>query len=314
MNLSMLKKGFEKLGYVTDVIKFSEVQFKRGSFGSFFVIYQSTEDPDLRYKDYIEDILMGLLMSGARLIPNLQYFRAHHNKVFMEILRKKLKYGGFINSFQFGALEDLIDFEENITCPVVIKPASGSKSNKITLAKNKKQLLRDASNISRSFTLTNTKRAIKSFFTRRGYKPISNNRKKFIVQKFISGFSGDYKVLVYADKYYVVRRENRSRDFRASGSGLLSFPEKVPEGLLNFAESVFKKSKVPFMGMDIGIKNGVSYLIEFQFICMGNYALEKSNFYFKKIGREWKIIRKKSLLEEEFIRSIDKYIKKNATN
>ena len=137
---------------------------------------------------------------------------------------------------------------------------------------------------------------------------MSNHRRKFIVQEFISGLSGDYKILVYGDRYYVVRRENRLEDFRASGSGLLSFPKNVSDKLLDYAKFIFEKSHTPFMGMDIADQNGKLYLIEFQFMVMGNYALEKSNFFFRKILGKWQLVYETSLLEDVFTESIDQYI------
>jgi len=263
MNVDVIKKELEYLGYSVIIKGFSEVEFRGDLYKDFFVLYQSTEDPDLRYKDYIEDILLGLKMSGARLIPRFEYFRAHHNKVFMEILREKMNYGEHIKSLHFGTFEELAKSEYKFSYPVVVKPGVGSRSRGIFLARNRKQLLKTVWKISSSFTFINTMRFLKSVFSLKSFKPISNNRKKFIIQEFISGLSGDYKVLVYGDKYYVVRRENRSRDFRASGSGLLSFPKIVPDGLLDYAQLIFKKSRAPFMGMDVACLDGRFYLIEF---------------------------------------------------
>lgn len=311
MNTDIIKKKFENLGYFVIIRGFSEINLKEESYEDFIVLYQSTEDPDLRYKDYIEDILLGLKMSGAHLIPRFEYFRAHHNKVFMEILRQKTDYGGYLESSHFGTLEELIKSNHQFSYPVVIKPGAGSKSKNISLAFNKNQLVKHSSKISSSFTTTNIMRTLKSFFDLKVYKPISNHRRKFIVQEFISGLSGDYKILIYGNKYYVVRRKNRPRDFRASGSGLLSFPEVVSGKLLDYAQSIFEKSNTPFMGMDIADQDGKFYLIEFQFIAMGNYALEKSSFYFKKISDKWQLISNSSLLEDVFVESIDQYINSN---
>lgn len=311
MNVSFIAEKFKNLGYSVIIMGFSEVEFTKKSYEDFIVLYQSTEDPDLRYKDFIEDILLGLKMSGAYLIPCFEYFRAHHNKVFMEILRKKMNYGEYVKSLSFGTLEELIKSKCEFSYPVVIKPGAGSKSKSVSLARNREQLLKIASKISSSPTLINTIRAINSIYRSKSYKLISDNRKKFIVQEFISGLSGDYKILVYGDRYYVVRRENRPGDFRASGSGRLSFPENVSCELLNYAQSIFEKSNTPFMGMDIADLNGRFYLIEFQFITMGNYALEKSSFYFKKISNEWQLIREISLLEDVFVKSLHKYIINN---
>lgn len=308
MNISVIVKELKGFGYNVLIKGFPEIDFKKESYKDFIVLYQSTEDPDLRYKDYIEDVLLGLKISGARLIPKFEYFRAHHNKVFMEILREKMNYGEYPQSFHFGTLEELNKSKNQFSYPVVMKPGVGSKSKNIFLASNKKELQKIASKISGSFTFTNIMRAVKSFFYFKKYKAISNHRRKFIVQKFIPNLSGDYKILVYGNKYYVVRRENRLRDFRASGSGLLSFPENVSNELLNYAKYVFEKSDVPFMGMDIAEQNGKLYLIEFQFISMGNYALEKSSFYFSKASGDWKLTQKASVLERVFVESLDKYI------
>lgn len=308
INTSLLRKKLENLGCFVIIKGFSEIEFTKESYKDFFVLYQSTEDPDLKYKDYIEDILLGLRMGGVRLVPCFEYFRAHHNKVFMEILREMMDYRGSIKSLHFGTLEELINSKYEFPYPVVVKPGAGSKSENISLAHDKKQLHKISSKISSSFTFVNIVRALKSIANLKPYKPISNNRKKFIIQEFIPKLSGDYKILVYGEKYYVVRRENRPGDFRASGSGLLSFPKVVPSELLDFAQSVFKKSNTPFMGMDIADSNGKLYLIEFQFVTMGNYALEKSSFYFRKIINEWKLVYGISVLEDVFAESVDTYI------
>lgn len=87
MDIAKIKMLFEKQGYSVEIEKFSDVNFKSEKYNNFFVLYQSSEDPNLRYKGYIEDILIGLELIGAVLIPDFYKFRAHHNKVFMEILR-----------------------------------------------------------------------------------------------------------------------------------------------------------------------------------------------------------------------------------
>lgn len=65
------------------------------------------------------------------------------------------------------------------------------------------------------------------------------------------------------------------------------------------------------MAMDIADSSGKYYLIEFQFFPLGNYALEKSSFYFKKVSNEWQIIRETSQLESVFVDCIDRHINNN---
>ncbi len=310
MNVVKIKENLEKLGHIVSIKGFYEIDFNN-SYKNKIVLYQSTEDPDLRYKNYIEDILLGLKNCGAILIPDFEKFRAHHNKVFMEVLRdvKGLNKESNIYTKKYGTLEEFLKDSEQITFPIVIKPSLGSRSRDIYKVDNLKEAIKKIKKISRTFTLTNIKRAVQSFFDKKGYKPISNFRNKFIVQNYISGLKSDYKILVYGNKYYILERKNRKNDFRASGSGLFSFPENLPEGLLDYSSKIFSKFKTPFISMDIAVKGDRFYLIEFQFISFGQLTLEKSNFYFTKTNNSWKKINSKSDLEGTFTEAVDNYVK-----
>ena len=109
---------------------------------------------------------------------------------------------------------------------------------------------------------------------------MSNHRRKFITQNVISGLRGDYRILAYGDKYYAVYRENRSDGFTASGSGKLDFEVSLPDGMLDYAKSVYTKLDTPFVSLDIGYKDGEFHLFEFQCISLGQYTLEKSKFHY----------------------------------
>ena len=82
-----LQKNFENQGYTVRICKFSDLDFCSENYCGWYVVYQSTEDPYLLYNSYIEDILLALREQGAILLPEFKYNRAHHNKVFMELLR-----------------------------------------------------------------------------------------------------------------------------------------------------------------------------------------------------------------------------------
>ncbi len=83
LDISLIKSGFEAAGYAVYVYQYSEIDFSKQDYSDALVLYKSSEDPSLKYKDFIEDILLGMAYQGATLIPDFQYFRAHHNKVFM---------------------------------------------------------------------------------------------------------------------------------------------------------------------------------------------------------------------------------------
>jgi len=110
--------------------------------------------------------LLGLHIQGAKLIPDFKYFRAHHNKVFMEILRDILNIAEIknIKSRGFGTYEEYRRsnlYNSNIA--YVIKPGSGTRSRDVKLinnVKNKKRpitknikgILKDISDLKRKVT------------------------------------------------------------------------------------------------------------------------------------------------------------------
>ena len=230
LDVSTLRTGFEQVGYKVSVKQFAEIYLQTDNYKDVLVLYQSSEDIGLSYKDYIEDILFGLSLQGAILIPDLQYFRAHHNKVFMEILRDVL--GSTVSrrlfSQSFGTYEEYQQFFIPKDFPVVLKPSAGSKGHDVVIAHNKKETDRCARRLSATPSFFNLRLWYQNLFDGRGFSRISNNRRKFTIQPFIPNLSGDYKIVVYGDKYFVLFRQNRPDDFRASGGGRLSFPKIVP--------------------------------------------------------------------------------------
>jgi hypothetical protein len=79
----LLEMYFREQGYETVFIRYAEIDFRDMNFKDQYVLYQSSEDRGLYYKSYIEDMLLGMQLQGAILIPGFHAFRAHHNKVFM---------------------------------------------------------------------------------------------------------------------------------------------------------------------------------------------------------------------------------------
>lgn len=312
-DLKLLKSSFQELGCNVEIKAFSDVRFDGKLYSNTIVVYQSAEDEGLLYKSYIEDILLGLKLAGATLIPDFHLFRAHHNKVFMEILRdiSSLEELKNIRSRWFGTYEEYLynssPFQDK---PVVFKLSDGAQSKNVRLLKSKRDKRRIPKRLSRSFDfywwLVNR---IKPFLKKRypDYRKKSDHRRKFIVQNSISGLDGDFKVLVFYDKYYVLHRKIRKNDFRASGSGLFTFERELPSGLLDFAKKIFEYFEVPFISLDIACKGTRFFLLEFQFVSFGTYTLEKSNFYFVQEDGRWEIVNENSVLEEEFARSIFRY-------
>ena len=311
VDIEKLKSYFHSNGYKLITKHFFEIDFRNENFKDEWILYQSSEDPDLFYKDYIEDILMALYLQGANLIPDFRYFRAHHNKVFMELLRDILPFPEIKNilSKGFGTYEEYTKSSFSASSDsFVLKPGLGTRSSGVKLLSNHKDKRKYPYNISKSFTFDNLKLFFSKLKTGKPFTPMSNNRRKFIVQNFISGLDGDFRVVIYGEKYYVVFRGNRDNDFRASGSGKLNFDAELPEGLLDYAKGVYTKFNLPFMSLDVGCKDGTFYLFEFQCLCLGQYTLEKSKFYYKKMNDGWGRVFEKPDLEREIVTTVLSYV------
>lgn len=313
-HVAEIEDYFKQHDYQVVIKSYGDFDFSVENYSGYYVIYQSTEDPYLLYHEFTEDVLLTLHEQGAVLIPGFRYFRAHHNKVFMEFLRlvDGLPEMQLIKSRGFGAYEEYQAFldSHNASYPHIVKLGEGAQSKNVVLVRCRQ----DARRIKRMMHFSDViywlKDKIKPFMkkTYPSFRPKSYNRRKIVVQNFIEGLSGDYKVLIFWDKVYVLNRLVRPNDFRASGSGLFSFPSDINPALLDFSEKVYKHYRVPMISMDIALKDGQCYLIEFQFLAFGTYTLEKAPFHMMRIDGDWKKIDGQSHLETEFSESIRKYI------
>ncbi|MFA5000749.1 MAG: hypothetical protein WC531_00770 [Candidatus Paceibacterota bacterium] len=314
VDLARLKDYFEKLGFELIARPFSEIDFRAQNYQGQWVLYQSSEDPGLFYRSYIDDLVLGLFFQGAKLIPNLFQFKAHHNKHFMEIARdlQNLPEIKNIQAKRYGTLEDYLkDLEEVKKEDFVLKTGSTSKSRGVFLLKNLREKIKIAKVASRTFSLKNLQYFIEWIKTWKKPLLISNYRQKFILQPYIQGLSGDYRVVVYNNKYYVLYRANRSNDFRASGSMKFKSDINLPPGLLDYAKRVFDNFDAPYMALDIGVKDNSFFLFEFQFLSFGQYTLEKSKFYYQLRSGNWDKINEVPDLEREIAGSVVAHIKRH---
>ncbi len=320
MDVAKIADYFNNRGFSVKVARFSELDL-REDYRGVYIIYQSSETPGGFYKRYIESIVYYLERKGAIALPNSEYLKAHHDKVFMELMRSRFSDDALktLESKPYGSWVDALGYDSGF--PVVVKSASGSASKGVFLASNKSEfdrVVRKAGRISVSRSLTDFflgwfKIQLKSLI-----KMLDPAKKKYywkydttplsmplIVQPFVKGLEGDFKVLYFGGKYFSMYRKNRANDFRASGSGVfLQVPEERFDGLLNFARKITLEINFPMIGMDIGFDGTNYHLIEFQMLDMGPSALQHAEFWHE--FRDGRFIRfvGKSDLENEFCRSI----------
>jgi glutathione synthase/RimK-type ligase-like ATP-grasp enzyme len=311
MDKNELKASFLELGYNTEFIGFSEITNYYGSFwAGKLVIYTSSEDTGYYYKSFIEDIVYYLELCQAIVIPSYKYLKANNNKVFMEMLRSQITNPVFsdIKSRVFGCLEEVKNVSGGLSYPVVFKQATGAMSKGVGLANDETELIRNLKKVSRTRDLFRELWEIGRSHKYKNYKRESKHRSKFIIQNFVPELKGDFKVLIFADNYYVLKRGFKSGDFRASGSGLRVFEKNIPDGLLKYAAEFFKLLNVPNASLDIAFNGTSFFLIEFQCVYFGSYTLTFSDFYWKKTGNDFQFIENKSELERVYAGSIVNFI------
>ena len=138
----LLKKYFLNYGINIDYKNFSDIDFINDNYLGKYFIYTSSEDQDGFYKTYIDDIIYGLSLAGAIVLPDYKFLKAHHNKVFMEVLRSQSKLNQIKNlrSEHFGTIEEFNRKVKYFSFPFVIKPSEGSMSRGVSLISGVKML------------------------------------------------------------------------------------------------------------------------------------------------------------------------------
>jgi glutathione synthase/RimK-type ligase-like ATP-grasp enzyme len=323
MEVDKIKRFFTAKDFNVVIKKFYELDLTEDFSGN-YVLYQTSEAPGSFYKRYIEDLIFHLEKQGAIVLPGYEYLKAHHNKIFMEMMRIRFSDDTLktVKSRCFGSWVDAQNYQPEF--PVVIKQSSSSGGAGVFLARDRSEYnkyLRLAGNVITSQRVTDLfidffkilfKKITKYLYPSRSKyvkydtTPVSN---PVIVQTFINGLSGDFKVLVFDRKFYAMYRKNRDNDFRASGSGkFYEVPEKEQEGLLDFARKITLEIDFPIIGMDIGFDGKEYHLLEFQMIHHGTSALQRSKFWHEYRNGKWVRIDGISDLEEEFSRSIYNFL------
>lgn len=305
----LLARSLGERGYRAQFLGFCDVDFRSRDLEGRPVLYTSAEDHDLHYKAFIEDVVLGLEAAGARVIPPFRLLRAHHNKVFMEILRDLAQPGpGELAARSFGTLEELQARLAKVPLPAVVKTAAGSMGRSVLLCRSREELLRGAARVSASRHLPTDLWDLGRKLRRRGYVRESLHRRRFVVQAFLPGLTSDWKVLVYGRRYYVLLRRTRPGDFRASGSGRLEFVPEVPRAVLDLAARIFGEFDVPQLSLDIAGEGERLHLLEFQALYFGTTTIDEAPFHFERAGDSWKRIEGRSVVEEEFARSVAEYL------
>ena len=319
MDLKLLESAFADAGFVVEFVPFSKVNPADECWKESAVLYTSSEDPGLTYKQYIEDIVLSLSNAGAEVIPRFEFLRANNNKVFMELLRNLLpgNLRGNLSSDHFGTLEELEAKASEIKYPAIIKGYFGAMGRNVFLARDFNELQKI---VRRNISFKSPFRLrIKEYLRQvkhKGYKRDSFYRSRFVVQRFIPGLINDWKVYFFGNKAFVFYRPVfPEREFRASGGGYDNYKygtdANAPEGLLDFGWQIFRELGVPNVSLDIAWDGHLFYLLEFQCVYFGTAGILKrySSVCFLKEGAAWTITDNEGNIEKAYAESIGWFLR-----
>lgn len=317
IDATRLRALFEARGIPARSCSFAEVDFS-ADYTDVFVIYASSEDRGGFYKGYIEDVLLALRLRGATLIPSFPWFRAHADKAFQEMLRASFQSPALRRpaAVAIGHVSELSLVEKKLSFPAVVKNSAGSGSRGVLRVDSLAELRAILPRIMKHHYHD----AWDGFFRRLGRRVkqalrLSTTRSdaptnRVIIQEMVPSLRGDYKVLCFRGRFFVLERKNRAGDFRASGSGLFRFPEDTAEiaDVLAFALLCAEEIGMPLLSLDIARGEEGCFLLEFQALCFGPYTLQYAPCCYEKKEGAWQALPGRFDLEEEYVRAVSSYL------
>ena len=315
MDKMLLSKYFLQNGFEIEYVPFRDVNLRDSKWVGSTVIYTSSEDIGYHYKSYIEDVVFGLEEKGAIILPGYKFMRANNNKSFMESLTDIYLGDSFLKTMSFGSLKDLLLKMDEIKFPVVLKPSEGASGTGVSLVSNERELIRKVKKFKDYASLKEDTKDYLRGIKHKGYQKESIYRNKFIVQELVPNLENDWKIYVFGDKFYIIKRPIfKGRGIAASGGGYDNYfygeEAEVPEGIFDYCETIFNKLNVPHLSVDIAYANGNFYLIEFQALYFGTAGIPYSKGFFIKEKLDWTFVSENYDVEKVYADSIKWFIKK----
>ena len=300
--------------YDAEIVTFDFLKDSIGNIKNSVILYTSSQRTE--HKRYIEDIV-SFFDHDNLLIPSIESLKAHDNKGYQCLLNKKYDLGLIDCDYLCDATEII---KNKINFPSVFKPANGASATGVKIVNN----IEDVSNAicdKNDFNIRDLKRLIKKHVVKSKYNKeweeyISFGKQRFILQTLLPKLTYDYKILIFGDKFYALKRFTAKDDFRASGSGIHSrkFDDEIYK-VLDKAKEFKNKYSSHIYSLDLCVFENKVHVIEFQFTHVGPVTLSESAYYyaFDDENKSWNCIQKQSNLEEEFSLSVLGYINENTS-
>jgi glutathione synthase/RimK-type ligase-like ATP-grasp enzyme len=308
-------------GYSVDVRTFDAVVNGNASVENAAIFYAFSQKPNVRR--YIGDLMAFLDNGTNRLIPSRELLFCHENKGYQEFYKRRR---GIVSlpSWYFSRPEQTEGVD--LPFPLVLKDVCGSNGKAVYLAEDRPRLRRLLKKhfsrysfpvrldlFRRRYLRKKKQYAEYPDYTNEAdmqqYRPYIRQDKNFILQAYVPDLSSDYRVLAVQDRYFVMRRKNRTNDFRASGSKKFEFHFDLDTALLDFARDVYTRCDTPFLSMDLCESRGRFYLIEFQALHFGTSVIKKNHGYWTRSEKTWSFVEVQSEIEDTMVYGLVTYLK-----
>jgi len=322
MDVDKMQALIQQHGFSVEKYTFHEIANKKQQINNSIIFY--TFNQKINRRDYIKDLVRYMDEGSNILIPSYDLLLCHENKGFQELYKKRINLTS-LSSYYFSSIKELSDYPVNF--PIILKTVDTSNGKGVFLIKNQNELIKVIHNLERKNIFTKLDLVRRKYFRRKkSYKeyPDYSNRadyyqykdyilkeKNFILQQFVPGLTFDYRVLIFYDKYYVMKRHTRKNDFRASGTKIHEFDIEVNDSLLDYAKEVYHKFDTPFLSLDVGFHQNKYYLFEFQALHFGINVLVKSIGFYSFDDKNWNFNRNQNRpdIETEISNALVKYVK-----
>lgn len=308
MDTSEIIQHFNSLGHTCEKIDIHELANK--SVDKDF-IYLVSSHQNSGIKKYLNDVVtLKFLGNEKNVIPSVKNFIAHENKGVQAMITADWE-DLFVKQGYY--------YDKVVTnFPKVVKRPSGSGSVGVSLVRDEEGLQHSLKKMffldySLSELLFIIKEISKKIFFRKKlslqHTVYFKKYNPYVLQDYIPELKGDYKILVFGKKVYVLTRQVRKNDFRASGSGLFSF-EEADHALLDFALLAKKMINTPMVSLDVVAVNGSYKCIEYQCTHFGPYTqFEAKHYYEYTENNTWEKKGNNITLEQLFAEAVNDYLK-----
>lgn len=248
---------------------------------------------------FAKQLLYSLQMDGKVVFPDFNTAWHFDDKVGQKYLLEAVG-APIVPSYVFYDEQKALQWTETVTFPKVFKLRGGSGSNHVQLVQNRQKaqkLINQAfgKGFSQYNALVNLKERWRKY--RMGkvnvsevakgigrliypteYSRVAGKERGYIYfQDFIPGNSYDMRIHVVSDKCFACLRAVRPGDFRASGSGVISYDfEKIPQQAIEIAFNVAQDLNLQSVAFDFVMHNDEPLIVEISY----GFGVDPKDFEF----------------------------------